>query len=186
MQTFFGFDAQQSHMYMAGMIGIWKILNVVLFLIPAVAIHWEYRPKTQVRRLCRCATAACEAAETEDGAPLAPTKSKRQALIRFLKCDLRGRPPPDGAAPRPAQGDSRQARTTQTAPAVAAPLKCPFTAYDQSKNMTKKPPGGVANPSDPPPVLRHITAASWKSAGHATSLPFPSFVKFPLTFGPAV
>jgi hypothetical protein len=46
MQSFFGFDAHQSHMYMAGMIGIWKILNVVLFLIPAIAIHWEYRPKT--------------------------------------------------------------------------------------------------------------------------------------------
>jgi len=46
MQMFFGFDARQSHMYMASMIGIWKILNVVLFLIPAIAIHWEYRQKT--------------------------------------------------------------------------------------------------------------------------------------------
>ncbi len=46
MQTLFVFDAHQSHVYMAGMIGIWKILNVVLFLIPAIAIHWEYRPKT--------------------------------------------------------------------------------------------------------------------------------------------
>ncbi len=46
MQPFLGFDARQSHMYMAGLIGIWKILNVVLFLIPAIAIHWEYRPKT--------------------------------------------------------------------------------------------------------------------------------------------
>jgi len=46
MQTFFGFDAYQSHMYTASMIGIWKILNVVLFLIPAIAIHWEYRRKT--------------------------------------------------------------------------------------------------------------------------------------------
>jgi len=46
MQTFFGFDAHLSHMYMASMIGIWKILNVVLFLIPAIAIHWEYRQKT--------------------------------------------------------------------------------------------------------------------------------------------
>lgn len=45
MQTFFGFDAQQSHIYMAGLVGIWKILNVVLFLIPAIAIHWEFRPK---------------------------------------------------------------------------------------------------------------------------------------------
>lgn len=45
-QTFFGFDAHQSRIYVAGMIGIWKILNVVLFLIPAIAIHWEYRPKT--------------------------------------------------------------------------------------------------------------------------------------------
>jgi uncharacterized membrane protein len=47
MQTFSGFDARQNHIYMAGMIGIWKILNVVLFLIPAIAIHWEYRPKKQ-------------------------------------------------------------------------------------------------------------------------------------------
>jgi uncharacterized membrane protein len=46
MRSFFGFDAHQSHMYMATMIGIWKILNVVLFLIPAIAIHWEYRQKT--------------------------------------------------------------------------------------------------------------------------------------------
>ena len=46
MQSFFGFDAHQSHMYIASMIGIWKILNVVLFLIPAIAIHWEYRQKT--------------------------------------------------------------------------------------------------------------------------------------------
>lgn len=46
MQTFFGFDAHQSRMYIASMIGIWKILNVVLFLIPAIAIHWEYQRKT--------------------------------------------------------------------------------------------------------------------------------------------
>ena len=46
MQAFFGFDTLQGHMYVAGMIGIWKILNVVLFLIPAIAVHWEYRPKT--------------------------------------------------------------------------------------------------------------------------------------------
>jgi len=45
-QTFLGFDTYQSRMYMASMIGIWKILNVVLFLIPAIAIHWEYRHKT--------------------------------------------------------------------------------------------------------------------------------------------
>ena len=43
MQLFFGFDARQSNMYIAGMIGIWKILNVAIFLIPAIAIHWEYR-----------------------------------------------------------------------------------------------------------------------------------------------
>jgi hypothetical protein len=46
MQMLFGFDAHPSHTYMAGMIGIWKILNVVLFLVPAIAIHWEYRLKT--------------------------------------------------------------------------------------------------------------------------------------------
>lgn len=45
MAVFFGFSVAQTHMYMATLIGFWKILNVVLFLIPAIAIHWEYRPK---------------------------------------------------------------------------------------------------------------------------------------------
>lgn len=46
MAMFFGFSAEQTHIYMAYIIGVWKVLNVVLFLIPAIAIHWEYRPKT--------------------------------------------------------------------------------------------------------------------------------------------
>jgi hypothetical protein len=46
MQIFLGFDAAQSQTYMAWLIGIWKILNVMLFLIPAIAIHWEYRSKS--------------------------------------------------------------------------------------------------------------------------------------------
>ena len=45
MSVFFGFSVDQTHMYMANIIGFWKILNVVLFLIPAIAIHWEYRAK---------------------------------------------------------------------------------------------------------------------------------------------
>lgn len=45
MASFFGFDAAQTRMYVACTIGFWKILNVVFFLIPAVAIHWEYRWK---------------------------------------------------------------------------------------------------------------------------------------------
>lgn len=45
MQTFLGFDAGQSQTYMAWLVGFWKILNVVLFLVPAIAIHWEYRSK---------------------------------------------------------------------------------------------------------------------------------------------
>lgn len=45
MTTFFGFSADQTHMYMANIIGFWKVLNVVLFLVPALAIHWEYRTK---------------------------------------------------------------------------------------------------------------------------------------------
>ncbi len=45
MATFFGFSVDQTHMYMANIIGFWKVLNVVLFLIPAIAIHWEYRGK---------------------------------------------------------------------------------------------------------------------------------------------
>lgn len=46
MQPFFGFDTHQSHIDMASVIGSWKILNVVLLLIPAITIHWQYRPKT--------------------------------------------------------------------------------------------------------------------------------------------
>ena len=45
MTAFFGFSADQTRMYMANIIGFWKVLNVVLFLIPAIAIHWEYRTK---------------------------------------------------------------------------------------------------------------------------------------------
>jgi hypothetical protein len=45
MAGFFGFDAAQTNMYVACTIGFWKILNVVFFLIPAIAIHWEYRWK---------------------------------------------------------------------------------------------------------------------------------------------
>lgn len=45
MTVFFGFSVEQTHVYMANLLGFWKILNVVLFLIPAIAIHWEYRPK---------------------------------------------------------------------------------------------------------------------------------------------
>lgn len=43
MAIFFGFSADQTRMYMANIIGFWKVLNVVFFLIPAIAIHWEYR-----------------------------------------------------------------------------------------------------------------------------------------------
>jgi len=45
MSAFFGFSVDQTHMYMANIIGFWKVLNVVFFLIPAIAIHWEYRAK---------------------------------------------------------------------------------------------------------------------------------------------
>lgn len=45
MSTFFGFSADQTLTYMANIIGFWKVLNVVFFLIPAIAIHWEYRGK---------------------------------------------------------------------------------------------------------------------------------------------
>ncbi|MBA8841112.1 hypothetical protein [Ochrobactrum sp. RH2CCR150] len=45
MSVFFGFSADQTHIYMANIIGFWKVLNVVFFLIPAIAIHWEYRTK---------------------------------------------------------------------------------------------------------------------------------------------
>ncbi len=45
MSAFFGFSADQTRAYMANIIGFWKVLNVVFFLIPAIAIHWEYRAK---------------------------------------------------------------------------------------------------------------------------------------------
>ncbi|PWJ82248.1 hypothetical protein C7441_10914 [Pseudaminobacter salicylatoxidans] len=45
MSAFFGFSVDQTRMYMADIIGFWKVLNVVFFLIPAIAIHWEYRTK---------------------------------------------------------------------------------------------------------------------------------------------
>lgn len=43
MAAYFGFSAEQTRVYMANVIGFWKVLNVVFFLIPAIAIHWEYR-----------------------------------------------------------------------------------------------------------------------------------------------
>lgn len=46
MTTFFGLSADQARAYMANIISFWKVLNVVFFLIPAIAIHWEYRTKT--------------------------------------------------------------------------------------------------------------------------------------------
>jgi len=45
MTAFFGFSVDQTRVYMANIIGFWKVLNVVLFLIPAIAIHWEYRAR---------------------------------------------------------------------------------------------------------------------------------------------
>jgi uncharacterized membrane protein len=45
MAAFFGFDAMQTNLYMAYVLGFWKILAAVIFLIPALAIHWEYRRK---------------------------------------------------------------------------------------------------------------------------------------------
>lgn len=45
MTVFFGFSVDQTRVYMANIIGFWKVLNVVLFLIPAIAIHWEYRAR---------------------------------------------------------------------------------------------------------------------------------------------
>ncbi|MDR3126016.1 MAG: hypothetical protein LBT92_00075 [Rickettsiales bacterium] len=35
--------------FMLNAIGYWKISAVVLFLIPAIAIHWEYAPKKKRR-----------------------------------------------------------------------------------------------------------------------------------------
>ncbi|CAH1653352.1 conserved hypothetical protein [Hyphomicrobiales bacterium] len=45
MASFFGFSVDQTHVYMANIIGFWKVLNVVLFLVPAIAIHWEFRAR---------------------------------------------------------------------------------------------------------------------------------------------
>jgi hypothetical protein len=45
MAIFFGFSADQTRAYMADIIGFWKVANVVFFLVPAIAIHWEYRAR---------------------------------------------------------------------------------------------------------------------------------------------
>jgi len=41
MEYFMHTDAVQSQMFILDMIGLWKILNVVFFLVPALAIWWE-------------------------------------------------------------------------------------------------------------------------------------------------
>jgi len=41
MEYFMHTDAAQSQMFMLDMIGLWKILNVVFFLVPALATWWE-------------------------------------------------------------------------------------------------------------------------------------------------
>jgi len=41
MERYFAFNAMQTTMYLAVLISFWKILNVVFFLVPAIAIHWE-------------------------------------------------------------------------------------------------------------------------------------------------
>ncbi|MCL1971517.1 MAG: hypothetical protein FWG57_00820 [Endomicrobia bacterium] len=45
MSCFFSFSAEQTRMYFACLLGAWKILGAVFFLIPAAAIHWEYKKK---------------------------------------------------------------------------------------------------------------------------------------------
>jgi hypothetical protein len=45
MRIVAGFDAHVSQTYLLWLIGIWKILGVVLFLVPAIAIHWEYKSR---------------------------------------------------------------------------------------------------------------------------------------------
>ncbi|MCL2485276.1 MAG: hypothetical protein FWF00_04635 [Endomicrobia bacterium] len=45
MFWFFGFSVSQTTMYFAYLLGFWKIIGAVFFLIPAIAIHWEYKKK---------------------------------------------------------------------------------------------------------------------------------------------
>ncbi|MCL2390562.1 MAG: hypothetical protein FWD54_06570 [Endomicrobia bacterium] len=45
MNCFFSFSAEQTRIYFAYLLGFWKILGAVFFLIPAAAIHWEYKRK---------------------------------------------------------------------------------------------------------------------------------------------
>jgi len=43
MLHFFKLSPEASTIYLLYLLGIWKILGVVLFLIPAAALHWEFR-----------------------------------------------------------------------------------------------------------------------------------------------
>ena len=41
VRIFIHWPADQMHTYMMDLLGIWKILGVVLFLVPALAMWWE-------------------------------------------------------------------------------------------------------------------------------------------------
>jgi len=42
MTAFFDLSQETSTMYLLYLLGAWKILGVVVFLIPGVALHWEF------------------------------------------------------------------------------------------------------------------------------------------------
>lgn len=50
MERFFGFDEFTTNNYVAYLLGFWKILVVVFFLVPAFAIHLEYGSKKAKRK----------------------------------------------------------------------------------------------------------------------------------------
>ncbi len=47
MEKFFLFGPEETARYFAFMLGFWKIINAIFFLVPAIAIHWEYAGKKQ-------------------------------------------------------------------------------------------------------------------------------------------
>jgi len=49
MDFFFGFDPQRTTIFMVHLLGAWKIAGATLFLIPAAAIHWEYKINGKVK-----------------------------------------------------------------------------------------------------------------------------------------
>jgi hypothetical protein len=45
MNYFFGFSLKETAVFMIYLLGAWKILGAILFLVPAIAIHCQIKSK---------------------------------------------------------------------------------------------------------------------------------------------